>query len=78
MHAVAKMQRLTASSLPQLAMPPNMVEEELGQEGCLFLEQRSTGRQYNISSRLNVRNLRTPFHLSCILPVSEEKCLRAA
>ena len=48
------------------------MDKALRQEGFLFLEQRATGGHFNISTRLNAGSTRSPFHLTCILPVSED------
>lgn len=57
-----------ASCCPQLIMPSTM-EETLEREGFLYLEQRHTDREFNISTRRSV-SPRAPFHITCTLPVS--------
>ena len=58
------------SSHAQLEMPP-AAGEALRQEGFLYLEQRFTGGRHNISARVNTQKLRSPFHLTCTLPVRD-------
>lgn len=54
----------------QLVMPW-VAGQDLEQEGFLYIEDRGTGRQYNISTRMKRGNERSPFHLNCTLPVSD-------
>lgn len=52
-------------------MPP-AAGQDLEQEGFLYVEQRYTGRQYNISTRMDrSHSTRSPFHLKCTVPVSD-------
>ena len=51
----------------QLLMPP-AVSTDLQREGLLYLDQRYTGRQFNISARMNLGSPRSPFFLNCTIP----------
>ncbi len=51
-------------------------ERALGQEGFLYVQQRSANTRYNISTRWNPRAQRSPFHFNCTLPVSSQVAFR--
>ena len=48
---------------------PREVEQALRRQDFLYVKQRSTGRRYSISIRLDP-GMWCPFHLNCTLPVS--------
>ena len=48
---------------------PDGMGRALEQGDSLYLQQRYTDRRFNISTRLNSRSQRAPFHLTCTFPV---------
>ena len=70
MYGPRNTRRQTALRNAQLEMPRGSADA-IKEEGFLFLTQRSTGRQYNITVAVDKGSLRSPFHLTCTLPVRD-------